>query len=64
MADLIGEMLSGKYRVDAFIDCGGMSDVYKILDTRRSVYSAMKVNVCPQSDTLSNSKPGDSYINH
>ena len=43
MADLVGKTLSGKYRVDAFIGRGGMSDVYKIWDVQRSVYLAMKV---------------------
>src|SRR5512141_2583604 len=43
MADLIGKVVSGRYRVDAFLGKGGMAEVYKVWDQHRSVYLAIKV---------------------
>jgi len=43
MANLIGEVLLGQFRVDAFIASGGMGAVYRIWDNKRSVPLAMKV---------------------
>ncbi len=43
MNDLIGRTLSGRYRIDAFLGRGGMSEVYKVWDSQRSVYLAMKL---------------------
>jgi hypothetical protein len=43
MADLIGKIISGRYRVDAFLGKGGMAEVYKVWDQVRSVDLAMKV---------------------
>ncbi len=36
-------MLAGRYRVDEYIGGGGMGDVYKVWDTARSCYLAIKV---------------------
>ncbi|MGD2251978.1 MAG: protein kinase, partial [Anaerolineales bacterium] len=43
MTGLIGTILAGRYRVDAPIGRGGMAEVYKVWDTERSVYLAMKL---------------------
>jgi len=43
MQDLIGTILSQRYRVVQFAGHGGMADVYKVWDTQRSVHLAMKV---------------------
>ena len=43
MTDLTGKTIAKRYRVDAFIGRGGMAEVYKVWDTRRAVYLAMKV---------------------
>ena len=43
MAELIGRIVSNRYRVDAFLGKGGMAEVYKVWDQTRSVYLAMKV---------------------
>lgn len=43
MDSLVGQTLANTYRVDQFIGRGGMADVYKVWDSRRSVYLAMKV---------------------
>ena len=43
MPDLIGQTLLGRYRVDAFLGRGGMAQVYRAWDAKRSVYVALKV---------------------
>lgn len=43
MADLTGQILGGRYRVETFLGRGGMSEVYKVFDVQRAVYLAMKV---------------------
>lgn len=43
MSNLVGEILSGRYRVDSFLGRGGMAEVYKVWDNQRMVYLAMKV---------------------
>lgn len=43
MSELIGRTLSGRYRVDAFLGKGGMAEVYKVWDPKRSVYLALKL---------------------
>ena len=40
---LIGKVLLGQFRVDAFIAAGGMGTVYKVWDLKRQVPLAMKV---------------------
>ncbi|NIM95684.1 MAG: ABC transporter substrate-binding protein [Anaerolineales bacterium] len=41
--DLIGKTLLGRYRIESFIGRGGMSEVYKVWDSKRSVNLAMKL---------------------
>jgi eukaryotic-like serine/threonine-protein kinase len=43
MADLSGKVLLNRYRVDEFLGRGGMADVYKVWDSQRAAYLAMKV---------------------
>ncbi len=43
MEELIGKKIANRYRVEALLGHGGMADVYKVYDERRSVYLAMKV---------------------
>jgi serine/threonine-protein kinase len=43
MDDLIGTTVAGHYQVVKFVGRGGMADVYKVWDTQRSVFLAMKV---------------------
>ena len=43
MPDLIGQILSNRYRIDASIGRGGMAEVYKVWDQRRAAYLAMKI---------------------
>lgn len=43
MANLIGQVILGQYRVDRFIASGGMGTVYKVWDLKRNVSLAMKV---------------------
>jgi formylglycine-generating enzyme required for sulfatase activity/tRNA A-37 threonylcarbamoyl transferase component Bud32 len=43
MADLVGKVLMGRYRVDQFLGKGGMAEVYKVWDRQRAVYLAMKI---------------------
>ncbi len=43
MTDLTGKLIAGRYRVDEFIGRGGMAEVYKVWDTRRSTFLAMKL---------------------
>jgi len=43
MADIINRVLSGQFRVDAFIASGGMGAVYRVWDLKRNVPLAMKV---------------------
>jgi serine/threonine-protein kinase len=40
--DLIGKTLLGRYRVESFVGRGGMAEVYKVWDSTRSAYLAMK----------------------
>ena len=42
MPDLIGQTLNNRYRVDAFIDRGGMADVYRGFDQQRQIHVALK----------------------
>jgi serine/threonine-protein kinase len=43
MADLVGRILLNRYRVESFIGRGAMADVYKVWDTERVSFLAMKV---------------------
>jgi eukaryotic-like serine/threonine-protein kinase len=43
MNDLTGALLDQRYQVVQFVGRGGMAVVYKVWDTQRSVYLAMKV---------------------
>lgn len=43
MRELVGRVLLNRYRVESFVGRGGMAEVYLALDTRRSVYVALKV---------------------
>jgi serine/threonine protein kinase len=43
MSELIGQVLLNRYRVDGFIGRGAMADVYKIWDSQRAAYLAMKL---------------------
>jgi serine/threonine-protein kinase len=43
MSDLIGKTISNRYRVDSLLGRGGMGDVYKVWDSQRGVFLAMKV---------------------
>jgi serine/threonine-protein kinase len=43
MADLVGRILLNRYRVDSFIGRGAMADVYKVWDTQRVSFLAMKL---------------------
>jgi hypothetical protein len=43
MPDLTGQTLLRRYRVDAFIGRGGMAEVYRAWDEKRSVHVALKV---------------------
>jgi serine/threonine protein kinase len=43
VTDLVGKTLLTRYRVDAFLGRGGMAEVYRARDTKRSVYVALKV---------------------
>ncbi len=43
MPDLIGKNISNRYRVDSLLGRGGMGDVYKVWDSQRGVFLAMKV---------------------
>lgn len=43
MTDLVGQTLLRRYRVDAFIGRGGMAEVYRAWDAKRSVNVALKV---------------------
>jgi serine/threonine protein kinase len=43
MSYLIGEMLAGRYRVDAYLGEGGMAQVYKAWDSERAASVALKL---------------------
>jgi serine/threonine protein kinase len=43
MAIAVGDLISGRYKVDAFIGKGGMADVYRVYDQGRAATLAMKV---------------------
>ena len=43
MASLIGKTIKNQYKVIEFLGRGGMAEVYKVEDTKRGVYLAMKV---------------------
>lgn len=42
-SSLIGKTLANRYKVEAFIDRGGMAEVYKVLDKQRNTHLAMKL---------------------
>jgi serine/threonine protein kinase len=43
MPDLTGQQLSGRYTVREFLGRGGMADVYRVYDSKRSVELALKL---------------------
>jgi tRNA A-37 threonylcarbamoyl transferase component Bud32 len=43
MPNIIGQTLAQRYRVDEFVGRGGMAEVYKVWDSTRAVYLAMKL---------------------
>jgi eukaryotic-like serine/threonine-protein kinase len=43
MSNLIGQVLSDRYRVDAFIGRGGMAEVFKVWDSKRAACLAIKL---------------------
>jgi len=42
-SSIVGQVLLGQYRVDAFVASGGMGTVYRVWDLKRNVSLAMKV---------------------
>jgi len=42
-SSLIGKILINRYRVDSFLGRGGMAEVYKVWDSHRNAWMAMKV---------------------
>jgi len=42
MAEMIGQTLLNRYRVDSFIGRGGMAEVYRVWDQQRAVFLAIK----------------------
>jgi serine/threonine protein kinase len=43
MEDLVGRTLKGRYRIDAYVGRGGMAEVYRAFDLRRSYAVAVKM---------------------
>jgi len=43
MNELLHTMIMNRYRVDEFLGRGGMAEVYKVWDTQRATYLAMKL---------------------
>ena len=43
MNELIGKIILDRYRIDKFLGRGGMAEVYKVWDTHRNAWLAMKV---------------------
>ena len=43
MQDLVGQILANRYRVEAFLDRGGMASVYRATDLQRNIPVALKV---------------------
>lgn len=42
MSEMVGRTIADRYRVDAFVGRGGMADVYKVWDSQRLAYLALK----------------------
>ena len=43
MSTLLGKTLSNRYRADSFLGRGGTAEVYKVWDSHRNAWMAMKV---------------------
>jgi len=43
MGKMVGQIIADRYRIDEFIGRGGMAEVYKVWDTHRGTYLAMKL---------------------
>ncbi len=43
MENLVGKMIANRYRVDQFLGRGGIAEVYKVWDTTRATFLAMKI---------------------
>lgn len=43
MTNLVGQILKGRYRVESSLGRGGMAEVFKVWDTERATYLALKL---------------------
>ena len=43
MSNLVGKTILSRYNVQKFLGRGGMAEVYKVWDSKRMTYLAMKV---------------------
>ncbi len=43
MADLTGQIINRRYKVEAFLGRGGMAEVYKVWDEQRATHLALKL---------------------